>query len=170
MRALKKTNIRPRETLFMRLFRLFALAMLVFALPAQADDTTRKLRIPDADYEIALESLEIAIGNQGLNIAARHEAAKVMARTAKDLGHRPDILTHGEIVAFCSIRLGAMMTEEDPHNMVYCPMTVAVYQIPDDPKAVYLAWRHIPGNTPAIKAVNTLLQTIVDETADSSGL
>lgn len=154
----------------MGLFRRIALLLIVFAMPALADDTTRKMRIPDADYAIALESLEIAIGNQGLNIAARHEAAKVMARTAEDLGHRPDILKNGEIVAFCSIRLGAMMTEEDPHNIVYCPMTVAVYQIPDDPKAVYLAWRHLPGETPAIKAVNALVQSIVDETAQNSGL
>lgn len=154
----------------MAFFRRLTLLLLVFALPALADDTTRKLRIADADYTIALESLEIAIGNQGLNIAARHEAARIMARTAEDLGHRPDILTNGEIVAFCSIRLGAMMTEEDPHNIVYCPMTIAVYQIPKDPNAVYLAWRHLPGDTPAIKAINTLVQTIVDETAENSGL
>lgn len=153
----------------MGFIRRLALLLMVLALPAHADDTTRKVRIPDADYAIALESLEIAIGNQGLNIAARHEAAKVMERTAQDLGHRPDILTHGEIVAFCSIRLGAQMTEEDPHNIVYCPMTVAVYQIPSDPEAVYLAWRHLTGETPAIKAVNALVQTIVDETAENSG-
>jgi len=154
----------------MGLFRLLTLLLTLLALPVLADDTTRKLRIPEADYAIALESLEIAIGNQGLNIAARHEAAKVMARTAEDLGHRPDILKNGEIIAFCSIRLGAMMTEEDPHSIVYCPMTIAVYQIPEDPAAVYLAWRHLPGDTPAIRAVNALIQTIVDETAENSTL
>jgi len=153
----------------MGLLRFIALLLCVSALPAQADETTHKLRIPDADYTIALESLEIAIGNQGLNIAARHEAASVLARTAKDLGHPADLFLNGQIIAFCSIRLGAMMAAEDPHNIVYCPMTVAVYQIPADPKAVYLAWHQLPGDTPAIREVNTLIKKIVDETAENSG-
>ncbi|QID17471.1 DUF302 domain-containing protein [Nitrogeniibacter mangrovi] len=154
----------------MRFIRLLALCLLALGCTlARADDATRRLRIADADYQIALESLQIAIVNQGLNIAARQPAAKVLQRTAKDLGHRPDLLLDGEILSFCSIRIGAMLAAEDPHNIVYCPMTVAVYRIPQDPTAVYLAWRHLPDDTPGRRAANALLQKIVDETADSSG-
>lgn len=153
----------------MALLRCLALCLLLLSPLARADDpTTRQLRLADADYAIAVESLEIAIGNQGLAIAARHEAAKVLSRTAKDLGHRPDHFLDGEIFAFCSVRIGAMLAAEDPHNIVYCPMTVAVYRVPADPSAVYLAWRHVPGDTPGIRALNTLLQRIVDETAESA--
>jgi len=155
---------------FFRRFTALLIPMFMLALPAHADDIARKVRIADADYTVALESLEIAIGNQGLAIAARHEAAKTIERTAADLGHRPDVLKNGEIVAFCSVRLGAMMLEEDPHNVVNCPMTVAIYQIPSDPTAVYLAWRELSGDSPGTKALNAMLKAIIDETAENSGL
>ncbi len=154
----------------MGFFRALGLSLLLVCASAHADDINRKLRIAGAEYQIALESLEIAIQNQGLNISARHEAAKVLARTAKDLGHRPDLLLDGEILSFCSIRVGAILAAEDPHNIVYCPMSIAIYRVPDDPKAVYLAWRRLPGDTPGRNAANSLLQKIVDETADSASM
>jgi uncharacterized protein (DUF302 family) len=154
----------------MGMLRVLALCLAAVCSLAQADDTTRKLRLPGSDYPIVLESLQIAIENQGLAIAARHEAAKVLARTAQDLGHRPDLFLDGEILAFCSVRLGAELAAEDPHNIVYCPMTVAVYRIPAEPDAVYLAWRPMPGDSAGNRAVNALLQRIIDETAESAGL
>ena len=152
----------------MGIFRALALSLLLACATAQADDIHRRQRIAPADYPVALESLQIAIQNQGLAITARHEAAKVLARTAEDLGHRPDLLRDGEILSFCSIRIGALLVAEDPHNIAYCPMGIAIYRIPDDPGAVYLAWRRVQGDTPGAKAANALLQKIVDETAASA--
>jgi uncharacterized protein (DUF302 family) len=152
----------------MGFLRALALSLMAVCLVAHADDSTRKLRLDTNDFKLVLKSLQIAIENQGLAVSARHESAKVLSRTAKDLGHRPDLLLDGEILSFCSVRLGAVLAEEDPHNIVYCPMSIAAYRIPAEPDAVYLSWHVLPADTDGRRAVNTLLQKIIDETADSS--
>jgi len=154
----------------MGFLRALALSLFAVCLVAHADDSTRKRRLDTADFKLVLESLQIAIENQGLAVSARHEAAKVLQRTAKDLGHRDDLLLDGEILSFCSVRLGAVLSEEDPHNIVYCPMSIAAYRIPAEPDAVYLSWRVMPSDTEGRKAVNALLQKIIDDAAESSTL
>jgi len=68
---------------------------------------------------------------------------------------------------FCSATISRHMMEADPHAIVLCPYSIAVYQIPKDPN-IYIAFRKPPtSKDPALKKaladVEKLLTEIVKD-------
>ena len=64
--------------------------------------------------------------------------------------------------------LSREMMEADQTNIVFCPYTIQVYAIPEQPGKVFVGYRRVPvtGNDAskaAIEKVNVLLAKIVSE-------
>jgi hypothetical protein len=69
---------------------------------------------------------------------------------------------------FCSATVSRAAMEADPHSIVYCPYTIAVYVIAGEPGIVYVAYRRPEAAragpaADALAGVGKLLDEIVDE-------
>lgn len=120
------------------------------------------------DYAIVREDLEIAIANQGLVIDHISHIADMLERTGKDLGQTQQLYAKGETFLFCSASLSREMMAADPRNVVFCPYAIALYILPQEPRAVHIAYR-IPrpldsqGDPAVLTKVEKLLDTIARE-------
>lgn len=136
---------------------------------AQADDrVTVKVQ---ADFQAAKEAVEAAITNHGLIVNNVSHVGNMLERTGKEAGLGGPVYGTAEVLEFCSAVVSRRMMEADPHNIVYCPYTVAVYTLPGDSKTAYISYRKPPvakGKTgEALKAVGVLLNDIVTEASQS---
>jgi len=102
-------------------------------------------------FQDVRDSLQMAIEGQGLKITNTNKIAAMLERTGKDLGATRQVYENAEQFEFCSATVSRRMMEADPHAIVMCPYSVAVYTIPGD-KTVYIAYRK-PAATksPALK-------------------
>lgn len=102
-------------------------------------------------FQDVRDSLQMAIEGQGLKITNTNKIAAMLERTGKDLGATRQVYENAEQFEFCSATVSRSMMEADPHAIVMCPYSVAVYTIPGD-KTVYIAYRK-PAATksPALK-------------------
>ena len=142
----------------------------VLAGGAQAGDrVTVKV---SAEFQAAKEAVETAIANRGMIVNNVSHVGNMLERTGKETGLGGAVYGTAEVLEFCSAVVSRRMMEADPHNIVYCPYTVAVYTLPGDPKTAYISYRKPPvakGKTgEALKAVDQLLHGIVTEAAQSA--
>lgn len=91
-------------------------------------------------FQDVRDSLQMAIEGQGLKITNTNKIAAMLERTGKDLGATRQVYENAEQFEFCSATVSRSMMEADPHAIVMCPYSVAVYTIPGD-KTVYIAYR-----------------------------
>ncbi|HET9462346.1 MAG TPA: DUF302 domain-containing protein, partial [Thiobacillus sp.] len=89
--------------------------------------------------------------------------ATMLERTGKDLGATRRVYENAEQFEFCSATVSRRMMEADPHAIVMCPYSVAVYTVPGD-KTVYLAYRK-PAATknPALKQALAEMEKLLTE-------
>jgi len=149
------------------------LAFVVASLPpADAKDTAPIVRYSaKAKFENAREDLVIAITGQGLVIDHNSHIANMLDRTGKDLGKTKRMFgtDQAQSFSFCSATVSRATMEADPHNIAFCPYTITLYSLLNDPGTVYIAYRRPlrPDNTPAsaaaLKAVENLLDKIARE-------
>ncbi len=137
---------------------------------AQADDrVTVKVQ---AEFQAAKDAVEMAITNRGMIVNNVSHVGNMLERTGKETGLGGAIYGTAEVLEFCSAVVSRKMMEADPHNIVYCPYTVAIYTLPGDPKTAYISYRKPPvakGKTgEALKAVDKLLHDIVTEASQST--
>ena len=140
----------------LRLLLLFALALG----SARADDfqVRQKFATPFAD---ARDAIVMAIESRGLVINYTAHIGDMLQRTGVDLGATRQIFAQAEIIEFCSAKLSRQMMEADPHNIVLCPFAIAIYTLPGEPGATWVAYRRPP---PAVAAiVEPLLAAIAGE-------
>ena len=142
------------------------------SLPAGAADIAPVVRYSvEAKYENARDDLINAITGRGLVIDHNSHVAKMLDRTGKDLGTTKKIFgdDQGQTFSFCSSVISRKTMEADPHNILFCPYTIALYTTLAEPKKVYLAYRR-PQRTDdsaasraALKEVEVLLDGIARE-------
>ena len=146
------------------MMRLTALLLgLLLALPAAADGGASVVTAKGSFADVK-DDLVIAIEQRGLLINATSHVGDMLRRTGRDLGKTQRIYDQAEVLEFCSATVSRAMMEADPHNLVYCPYTIAIYTLPQKPGVVYLAHREYPRSA-ALKAVADLLDGII---ADAS--
>lgn len=138
-----------------------ALAAIAAAPAAAQELVVRAVGGSFADVHAALID---AVAEQGIAPPTENDFGAMLARTAADLGHRPDFYADARLVSFCSTPIAARMAAESVHNLLYCPLAVAVYRLPAEPGTVYLSYRRNAAS-PAGAAAEALLERIVGRTA-----
>ena len=158
----------------MRILLTFSVLTLLVpgALLAGDADTAPVVRYSvEASYEYTRDDLINAITGRGLVIDHNSHIAKMLDRTGKDLGTTTKIFgdDQGQTFSFCSAVISRKTMEADPHNILFCPYTIALYTTLAEPKKVWLAYRR-PQRTDdsaaskaALKEVEALLNGIARE-------
>lgn len=129
------------------------IAFILFCLPlsAMAVEGYTVLFKTQGKFEDVRDMLAIAIESQGLKITHTNKVAEMLERTGDVAGSNKQVYTHGEQLNFCSATISRQMMEADPHAIVMCPYSIAIYTLPGD-KTVYLAYRKSsPTRNPALK-------------------
>lgn len=157
-----------------RILLMFSVLTLLApgALLAGAADTAPVVRYSvEGKYENVRDDLVNAITGRGLVVDHNSHVAKMLDRTGKDLGTTKKIFgdDQGQTFSFCSSVISRKTMEADPHNIMFCPYTIALYTTLAEPKKVYLAYRRpqraddSAASKAALKEVEALLDGIARE-------
>lgn len=119
-------------------------------------------------FEDVKSALVFAVENRGLVVSTVSHVGEMLERTGRDLGDPERIFVQGEVLEFCSAVLSRQVMEADPHTIAFCPYTIAVYVLPQEPASVYVSYRRpvLPAGHKAaqsLEAVDRLLSEIVQE-------
>lgn len=117
------------------------------------------------------EAVELAITDRGMVINNVSHIGKMLARTGKDIENSKTIYQHAEAIEFCSATVSRAMMEADPHNIVFCPYIIAIYEAANQPGTIHLNYRHpnIVGDDKSkqsLQAVEDLLSGIIKDTLE----
>ncbi len=121
-----------------------------------------------AKFDEVREQVMSAIGNQGLKINNISYIGKMLIRTGKDLGFKQQIYVKAQAFEFCSATVSRETMAADPHNIIFCPYIIQVYELARQPGTIYLSFRRptpIGGkrSKKSLGAVEKLLDNIVQD-------
>jgi uncharacterized protein (DUF302 family) len=146
------------------------LYVVAMGLPAVADAGEESIvrYSTEGTFEEVRSNVEMAIVDRGMVVSGVSEIAEMLNRTGQDLGATRQVYLHAEVVEFCSAVLSRDMMEADPHTIVFCPYSVAIYVLPDEPETVYLAYRRLgPADSDesrqTLEEVDALLKGVVED-------
>jgi uncharacterized protein (DUF302 family) len=140
---------------------LLLLVLAICPAAALADDIARfEAR---GSFDDVKDNLVAAIEGRGLVINATSRIGEMLERTGRDLGATRRVYERAEVLEFCSASLSRKAMEADPQQIAFCPYTIAIYSLPDAKGKVFLVYRHLPVERPAMVAVDKLLDSIVRE-------
>lgn len=142
------------------LWRLALLAALSATGTATAADEIARFEARGRFDDIK-DSVVSAIEGRGLVVSAISQVGDMLERTGHDLGANRRIYDKAVVLEFCSASVSRRMLEADPHQLVYCPYAIAVYNLPDTPGKVFVAYRRHPADRPVLAEVDSLLKGIV---------
>ena len=114
--------------------------------------TARSLQ---GDFDEVKERVVSAIENRGLVINYTAHVGDMLERTGKDIGRDRRIYLKADVIEFCSAAVSRATMEADPRNIIFCPYTIALYVLPNEPGKVYVTYRKPPatGSAQSIKAM-----------------
>lgn len=146
-------------------FYVLPLWLLLTASAVARDVHTRAMA---GDFSDIKERVVMALENRGLTLNYTAKVGDMLDRTGRDLGRAHSVYGRAEVLEFCSARLSRDTMEADPHNIVFCPYTIAVYTLADAPRTVYVSYRSPAGSggeasRKALKTVEQLLAEVVSE-------
>ncbi|MDX9887106.1 DUF302 domain-containing protein [Thauera sp.] len=160
-----------------RLFRLalgplllacsFLFAPAAIAREPAADVVSRNFF--EVDFADLRDALVEAIAEEGIATPVVSHFGDMLARTAGDLGHRPDLYAHAEILTFCSASVAASLATEAREHIALCPLSVAVYALPGAPRTVLIAYRPPAVDSAGGDAARALLARLVARAAKLVG-
>ena len=153
---------------------------LLFSVSSFADTNkivteNQKIEIPDyakvfsteATFEDAKDDLLEAISSNGLVISYTSHAKTMLDNTAEVSGVEKSVYADAEILLFCKADLSHKLVAENPHNIVLCPYSIAIYVLSTEPDTVYLSYRSVEIGDDKIKAltkpIEELLIKIIEE-------
>lgn len=147
--------------------------LLVFAASAQAAKpiTKTKERVTykvKANFDEVRDQLQTAIGSKGIKINNVSYIGKMLIRTGKDLGFKKQIYTKAQAFEFCSATVSRFTMEADPHNIVFCPYIIAVYELANEKGMVYMTYRRpaiigTKASRNSLRGVEKLMDDIAQE-------
>jgi uncharacterized protein (DUF302 family) len=155
---------------------LISFAILAMTVAAGTTHAEPKLKAQTTAYSVTYhvkakfsdvrEQISTSIQNKGLRINDVSYIGKMLTRTGKDLGYKKVVFLHAQAFQFCSATISRFMMEANPHHIVFCPYSIAVYELPSEPGTVYVSYERLPmvgdaKSRKTLKAVNTLLDGIV---------
>ncbi len=136
---------------------LLATTILLMASPLAAQNIM-SVSVPETvdDMEFAVES---AILDMGLTIDFVSYTGDMLSRTMADVGSDVEIFSGATLYNFCSARISRQVLEADPTNVAYCPYTIFVYSLPENPDETIIGHQIYPGDSMA--PANALLDEII---------
>lgn len=154
----------------MRAFMLL-LVLIPGLVPVFADDAAIAHYRAKARYVDVIEDAVNAIAERGLVVDHISYIGAMLDRTGKDLGTNRQAFNNNEAQVFslCSAVLSRRTMEADPLNIAFCPYTLAVYSIPEEPGMVHVVFRRPQRtggdarSTAALRDVDDLLDGIARE-------
>lgn len=164
-----RRRLRAMQTLLRPGLAMMLLACsLLLAPPAMAGEPAADVvsrQFPDIDFADLRDALVEAIAEEGIATPVVSHFGDMLARTAGDLGHRPDLYAHAEIFTFCSAALAARLASEARGHIALCPLSIAVYALPDAPRTVFIAYRPPAVDSAGGEAARSLMAQIVARAA-----
>ena len=147
----------------------FFLAVLAFASsalffgPAWAAEAIVTAEIEGGDFLSAHDALVEAIEAEGMVVGAILPFGDMLERTGRQGATGP--YQSAELVQFCSASLAHRMVGEDPGQIVYCPLAIAIYVKAGNPSLVVMAYRTPGDESPARRQAGILLARLVAQAA-----
>jgi len=156
------------------LLRMAHWILLVFAFCLIPDvfaaDDVQTMVVVGSDFPSTREALIEAIEAEGLVVSASIPFNDMLARTAHDLARTASPFAHAQIIQFCSSVLAWQLLSEDVTQVALCPLSISVFATTAEPDKVILAYR-LPGQaTPARRKAESLLQRLVQRSAELARL
>ena len=151
-----------------RIWPFWLLVAALFSVSVQAREPGVVVRSVKGEFADVKENVLFAVQNRGLVLNYTSHIGAMLARTGKDIGRGGVIFREAELLEFCSAAVSRGMMEADPHNIVFCPYSIAVYTLPAETGTVYVAYRKPPASgsdrsVQALRAVGKLLDEIAEE-------
>lgn len=120
------------------------------------------------EFEEVKQNLELAITDQGLVVNNVADIGSMLDKTGVDLGEGEQLYLNGQVLEFCSAVLSREKMKADPANIVFCPFTMHIYELPTEPGVIYAGYRRptIVGNEAsqaALQKIDVLLREILTE-------
>ncbi|NOT18179.1 MAG: DUF302 domain-containing protein [Sulfuriferula sp.] len=151
------------------------LVLLLISSPVMAADknATAQNYTTQGDYVTVRDAIISAVEGRGLKINHINHISDMLARTGQDVGDSKQIYLNAEQMEFCSATLSRTMMEADASNIIVCPYSITVYNLPANPKTIYVMYRKPPSAKSAksiavFKQVEKLLNDIITEGIDLS--
>lgn len=121
-----------------------------------------------AKFDDVRDQLKTAINGKGIKINNVSHIGEMLIRTGKDLGYKKVVYANAQAFEFCSATHSRFTMEADPHNIVFCPYIISVYELADEKGQVYMSYRrpNIIGSEASKKSlqdVEKLIDDIVQE-------
>ena len=121
----------------------------------------------EATFQDAKDDLLDAIGENGLVVSYTSHAKNMLENTAAVSGINKAVYNDAEIILFCKAGLSHELVAGNPHNIVLCPYSIAIYVLFEEPERVYLSFRNVQATDEKIKAltkpIEDLLIKIIEE-------
>jgi len=163
----------------------FAIALFLFkfsyinnANDLHAKEESTKFTIPsfanvfstEGEFEDAKDDLLEAIEENGLVISYTSHAENMLGNTAEVSGISEAVYNNAEILLFCKANLSHALVAGNPHNIVLCPYSIAIYVLKKEPERVYLSYRKVETSDESIqkltKPIEELLIKIIEEVVE----
>lgn len=144
---------------------LVTAALLAFnlTLPAKAADDVVTFKA-QGSFQDAMFDLENSIVNRGYVVESHSYIAKMLQRTAADVGADKQLYLNAEILQFCSAVVSRAAMATDIENVAYCPYGIFAYEAAANPGEVLVGYRKLPPGG-GRDDVNALLDEMVREAA-----
>ena len=167
-----------RKSLFSSLFLFTALSVTQSCADEKVTKQAQKFDIPEfanvysteSTFEDAKADLLEAIEDNGLVISYTSHAENMLANTAEVSGVTKAVYENAEILLFCKADLSHALVAANPHNIVLCPYSIAIYVLNGESEKVYLSYRSFQTlrskdeNIKSLtKPIEDLLKKIIEE-------
>ena len=119
----------------------------------------------DAAFDDVADSLRFAIEERGLVITYTSHVHDMLDRTAVS-GIDGSVYHQAEILFFCKVGASHALVRANPHNIVLCPFSIAVYSLQGAPERTYLSFRAPYADEKMVEPIRQLQQAIIEQTID----
>lgn len=142
-------------------FRVLLLVWALFGASANGWADELIVRTPlQGDFAAAHEALIESIEAEGLVVGTVLPFNRMLERTADALDKSASPFAEAEIVQFCSSVLAWQLVAEDPAQLAWCPLSVALYVEAGEPWKVTMAYRSPGRGSPGKAKADDLLRSL----------
>lgn len=121
----------------------------LFAGAALANEPAIEVYSKIGNFEEVRDNLALEVTRRGMALTHSIRINEMLEKTAKEVGAVRPVYLEAEALEFCSPGLGRKLMEANSSNIVFCPLMISIYVLPETPKVVNVAYRRIPKGSSA---------------------
>jgi len=150
--------------------------LIVFTLNLQAS-YIKTIKNDYVIYDVKAKYSDISftlldeIEQNGFIFSYRAKIGNALKKISKHYNKKP-IFKKAEKIGFCKLSLSLEMMEENPNNLMYCPLSIAMYELKDKKNEVRIIYR-LSKNLKkdgkvgkVMDKVNTLILKMIEESIE----